>query len=272
MNLIIKELNFAPLIAKLERVLPEAMRVLPELVIDQARLMISNSGGSVGMVQIIPPAHAGVKNATAGKHGERKVAADISRVYLTPSGAYRDIKDTAGEPVAKGFRSAIRKGNVSEAERILRAGGNRYKNATVGDFDGGTAHRSLRLKDGTIGKKVLPRLVVLDPKALQEFIKHKQSNVGIMGSTFNRAAAQFGAKGMPAHVTRHGDRFSSVQMIVTTSSFWVIMTPRINFGMDEIMRRWDYVLKYRMNAMDKKGFITRIKKVFLEPARSSAAA
>lgn len=286
MNVVMRSFDMGGIVTKLARVLPEAMRVLPEIVIDQARLMISSTGGSVGMVQIIPPAHAGVKNAAAGKYGERKVAADISRVYLTPAGAYQDIKDTTGKPAADAFYAALKgrtvtvkggknrriKGTPEEAERILRQSGGRYKNVQVGPFDGGQAHRDLRLSNGTIGKRVLPRLVVLDPKALKEFIKHKQSNVGIMGSAFNRAAAQFGAKGMPAYVTRHGDKFSSVQILTTSTAFWVVMTPRINFGMEEIDRRWAYVLQYRMNAMDRAGFITRIRKVFLEPARSSAAA
>lgn len=271
MNVVIREFSFAPMIEKLGRVLPEAMRVLPELVIDQARLMISNSGGTVGMVQIIPPAHAGVKGPSAGKHGMRKVAGDISRVYLTPGGAYDEIKESHGEAAAKGFYVAVkRKGNAAEAERILRATSSRYKNAGVGPFDGGAQHRALRLRDGTIGKKALPRLVVLDPKVLAEYIKHKQQNVGIMASAFNRAAAQFGAKGMPEYVTRHGDRFSSVQILHTATAFFIVMTPRLNFGEEDIARRWNYVLRYRMNSMDTRGYITRIKKVFLEPARAAS--
>lgn len=284
--IVISELDFAPIAQKLRRVLPEAMRFLPEIVRDQARLMISSTGSVPGMVQVIPPAHEGVKGPTAGRHGMAKVGGDIRRVYLTPSAAYQDIEDHSGRAAANAFHAALKgrtvtvsggrnrrvKGTPQEAERILRASGSRYRHADVAPFDGGAAHRSLRLKDGTIGKRVIPRLVVINSRELQAYIKQRQANVGMMAAAFNAAAAFVRASGMPEYVTRHKTRWSSYQVLMTRTEYWLLLSAKLPFGMEEIERRWWFVLGYRLKAMDSAGFMTRIRKVFLEPASLAAAA
>lgn len=282
----VRDFDLSPLIRRMERVMPEVIPLMDQILEEKARLIVSSSGSIPGMAQSIPPSHEGVTGASAGKYGQAKVAGDISRVYLTPSRAYADIRDHAGKPAADAFYGAMNgrtvttrngrtrrlKGTPDEAQRLLRATSSRYSNVTVGRFDGGEAHRNLRLKDGTIGKRVVPRMVVLDPKALGAYIKHKQGNVGIMASAFNAAADALGARGIPSFIKRHGSQFSSFQVLRTRTAMWIVMTPRLNFGMDEINRRWMYVLQYREKAIDSRGYLTRIRKVFLEPASSTRAA
>lgn len=287
--------DITPLIRRVERALPDAMQYLPQIVEEQARLIVSSGGkGGAGMLQLLPPKSEGASNAQAQKHGEMRVRGDIAKVYATPGRVYQDLKENKSEAVAKAFYAGIkssgrsagrdrfgrylgnnagRKGTLEDAQRILRSSGLKdYGFADIGPFDGGQLHRSRRSSgNGRVNSKKVA-LVVTDPKSLSTYVDGRVSHVGMMAATFNTAGARLGCSGMPTYATRHGDQFSSFAVHHTDSAFWIVMTPRISFGMDEIQRRWAYAFEYRFNKNMAAGYLRRIQKVFVEPGRMASAA
>jgi len=262
-------MDISKLLRKIEELGPAWDKPVAELVISEAKGFVSTGGTTPGMVQVTPPAHQGVIGNEARYRGEDKAEADIRRVYLNPAKAFDDIKASSGLAAAKAFwvafmgkQTTTKKGKVrrsrpalDEVQRLLRKASSRYRNITVGPFDGGAAHRAARRKsDGTVPKKTLPRYLATTQRALGTYIKGRRKNVGLYGSSLAGIAGDLGIMNrLPAWMRRHGNPFGgSVRKLKSKQSFHVVMRIRPPFAGKDMSRRANYVVKYRIKSMMRR--------------------
>jgi hypothetical protein len=249
--MITASVNIAPLLKKLQTLSLAIKQPMDELVRDQARLVISSSGKVPGLVQVTPPHSEKVRGNAAKKQGESRTRSDIRKVYGIPSDMYGMIK-ARDEKLAKVFWSMVMKHQWDEASALSQ----RITGYSLREFDGGAAHRSRR--SGSSRGRVQSRspfFFLRDPvgkrSALEDYIKRRTDRVGMLASGFNAAAAALSAKGMPSWVTRHGSQFSGVSIQSTPTSFYVIISDKVPFGQSDTVRRMDYILRYRSNALKR---------------------
>lgn len=247
--MITASINIAPLLGKLQRLGSVTKEPMQQLVRDQARLFISSSGNVPGMIQVTPPFSQGTSAAKAKKQGEGKVRRDIRRVYGLPSDLFALIK--AKEPKRAGvFWALMVKADYERANNLAQ----HITGYRMRPFDGGAAHLRRRNADGQVRGRHIS-FYVLDPigkeGALDRYIDEHVDNVGTYASGFNAAALQLGAKGVPGWVLDHGTRFSGISIQETPTSFYITIDDRVPFGISDTIRRMDYVLRYRGNALTR---------------------
>lgn len=241
--------NPTKLYAKLKTLGAVIHTPMKTLVTEQARLIISSSGKVPGMIQVTPPFSQGTTQSKARKQGENKVRRDIRRVYGLPSDLYRLIRDRDPK-LAKAFWGMVRNEKWATASALAE----RITGSRLREFDGGAAHRSRRSKGVVNGKS--PSMFVRDPVGqsgpLEDYTDHRISHVGIYASGFNAAAARLSARGVPAWVTRHGTAFSGISIQETPTSFHITISDKVPFGQADTIRRMEYVLRYRTNALQRQ--------------------
>lgn len=133
---------------------------------------------------------------------KKAVARDIGLVYTSAQLLYKQLEDE-GEKVAKAWYKAMKSGNFSLAEDLIRSTKNIDRNAYHGvPLDAGFHKRSKNSR-GRVERhraaQVLP-----DAKEIKDRIKAKQALAGFGKAGWITAGAQLGKiSNMPAWVTRH---------------------------------------------------------------------
>lgn len=175
-------------------------------------------------------------NTGAGKKiGDKAVTGDIRKVYKTegtvyglikkakiqkkPSrsvktGRFKKSKNRASR-VADAWYSAYKKGNHSEAERILhKLKIEGYYSTNVGNFDGGSAHQDARHgARQRVSANQFPKLVT-DASDIQRYIDKRKSWVGLAKSGWAYCAGLLGnSSGIAGWITNadHGKSVGSVK-------------------------------------------------------------
>ncbi|SRR6266540_83145 len=127
--------------------------------------------------------------ADARDLGQKRVSADIYKVYTTPGKAFADIAD---KRAARGFWKAINSGNISRAQAILDKNGRTLRGVPIQSFDGGAAHKSARnRRTGRVSQK-RPGMIVRSTQALKSYIAGKQDLVGFAKSAWAGLARKLG--------------------------------------------------------------------------------
>ncbi len=161
---------------------------------------VLDSGARVVATQMARTAQPFGTGADAREAGERATSRDISKVYATPGKAYEDISN----PRYKGaFWSAYKKGDISKAQDILDANGSKLRGVQMTRFDGGTAHKGAR--NTTTGRvnQNRPSMIVIDPKALDRYVKEELKHVGTGKGGFADIVRAIG--GSPRGLREEGD-------------------------------------------------------------------
>ena len=259
------QMDISKLMKKLEEVAPAFQQPVKTLVDVEAGRFVTSSGKTPGMAQVTPPAHDGVTGRDAQQHGEWLVKGDIRRIYADPGRAYNLIRAACGRPAADAFWLAInghtwlgkggkiRKGKpaLDEARRLVRSLPG-MAGMEVAPFDGGRAHEVARRK-GRVGINRGVALIVTNWSAVKQYIKVKQKNVGIYAASLGGIASTLGvASRLPGYIRRHGTRFGGGVARDETSGYIVILTMRVPFAEKDFIRRSDYVVKYRLNALRRQ--------------------
>lgn len=256
---VMREFDFTRMIKRLSYVadLGRSGGELDALVNKTMGEVVSSPAGQKGMglVQLLPPSHTGVNGEAAGAHGEAVVRSDILKVYATPNSLFADLQ-ARNPQAARGFIAAINnrptksgRSTGPEAARKIVQSTLGYGGITIDAFDGGALHRQLRSRStGRVVNK-RPLTIVTNPEALESYIEGKQKNVGLMASAATRAGLMFGASNIPEFILRHGTKFSAIQIVRTSTAYWVISDSLVPFGQSEIARRIPYALRYRYRAL-----------------------
>jgi hypothetical protein len=137
----------------------------------------------------------------AKTEGEVATASDIRRCYATPSQVYAAFPDVR---FAKAFYARLKAGQLEHAQSILDANCPTFKGTPIGEFDL-FLHQGRRNKRGRISKNQKPLQIVVNPKALFDYIKSEVKLVG-WGKSGWAACAKIleSTRGLPRWVTRHG--------------------------------------------------------------------
>lgn len=168
----------------------------------------------------------------AKDQGERAVWRDIGNVYTTPQRMYAELKkakaqgEFTGEQMARGFFAACRRGDVAEAQRILRRSGISGHTLPVQRFDGGAAHQRRRNNRGRIGGRA-PSMVVIDERSVARYGREIQKRVGSAKAGWAHCARELGGtRGIPQFVTRHRNRVNGTVIDRTngTDELYVVMS------------------------------------------------
>lgn len=237
----------------------------------EARLLVSSSGNVPGLVQVTPPSQ-GKANLAAKKRGEAKIASDIRKAYGTASDLWRLIHARAGRPAADNFWAYLKLGRWQQANEIaLRLTGH-----VLDVFDGGTEHHRRRSpRTGRVigGAQPGNKRVFLSPtqdKVLAAYIKQQQGRVGLLASSLPAAAnAKLGKiSGVPAWIARHRGRLGVCREQRGKSSYFVIVGLSVR-GETEMLRRFQYVLRYRYAALQRQ--LPYLKRAALKKARLQLA-
>lgn len=247
------------LIRRLHATPAQVKKVGDDLVRKNARTLISSSGKIPGLVQITPP-HGGADGQTRGvearKTGEAAVARDIRSVYVTVQGLYPLIRSYGGPELAAQFW-AILKNKPERVKRWLEQSAPDAVRAMKRGWDGGDEHMRRRDKRGRVrGQK--PSVVLLpgQEKELAAYIKHRQANVGMLAASIPAAYnGRFGPlKGVPAWVKRHLHSWAGGTVSERTTSLGLRVRVTVNAGNlnSEMQRRFNYVLGYRLKAMERE--------------------
>lgn len=158
--------------------------------------------------------------------GEIATRRDIHRIYATPSMVYGDLSNGGNSAIAKAFYRAIKSGDYAKAQ-ALAAGSPRFREASVGTFDGGELHRSRRNARGRVPGTQVILLIVTNTAELDAYIDAEIKQVGFGKAGWGNCAKAFKAtgatRGLPAWVTRHRDAPASVAKRVTDTSVTVAM-------------------------------------------------
>jgi hypothetical protein len=224
-----------------------------KLLNDNVRLLISSSGNVPGLVQIIPPHSEGVSGTAAKKQGEGAVMRDLSRVYANPGTVYAAMKSIGADGPAAAYWAAWKVKDVSKMQRIadsvpsLPSQFKRHRS-----FDGGSEHGKRRGRNGRVNG-IKPSFVVTDPAALKAYRRRKMKNVGMLASAVPSAySGRFGAlRGVPAWVKRHSAPGGYVRD-QKTSAGRVVKIGITSRAISDMQRRFNYVLKYRVAAIQRQ--------------------
>lgn len=137
----------------------------------------------------------------AKKAGEGAVMRDIGRVYKPASQVFEEVKEESAAQ-ARGFYAAVKSGNYSMAEDILKRTGIKDRNTTVGEFEP-SVHGKWRNRRGTVNRH---RAALIVPKAkdIKNYAKEVARRVGIAKSGWIAAGLQLGRLSrVPAWIKRH---------------------------------------------------------------------
>ena len=236
-----------------------------ELMQTEGRLLVSSSGRTPGLVQVTAPHSQSVRGIKARVQGETAVSADINKVYGSPQVLFSLIQ--AQSPgAAKGFWAAVQQQDWTRANDIAE----RITGKRLREFDDGTEHQSRRnQRTGRVQGKVPTYFIAQKPKGSRKiaspwvaaYIRDKAAKVGTLAAAVVRSAeAELGKlKGVPEFVRRHAGRGGgTVNLLESKMGYEVTvanLSPRIQ---SDLQRKFNYVLGYRLNALQKKlPFIVR---------------
>ena len=237
-----------------------------ELMQTEGRLLVSSSGRTPGLVQVTAPHSQSVRGIKARVQGETAVSADINKVYGSPQVLFSLLEAKASKGAAKGFWAAVVQGDWAAANEIsTRILGQRLR-----EFDDGAAHDRLRNKrTGRVQEKVPTYFIAQKPKGSRNiaspwvaaYIKDKAAKVGTLAAAVVRSAeAELGKlKGVPEFVRRHAGRGGGTVNLSESKMGYEVtvanLSPRVQ---SDLQRKFNYVLGYRLNALQKKlPFIVR---------------
>jgi hypothetical protein len=242
-------------IVPLIRQAPQLARpVMRAFIRDSARTLISSSGNVPGLVQVTPPSQ-GKANAAAKKTGEAAVMRDVYRVYTTPGKVFELLR-AINAPAAAAFWAQAKKKQWSQAQAIL----DRFPQLpdyarTLRAFDDGAEHRARRGPNGRVRGKT-PSMLVADGRWIRRYIREKQKLVGLLAASIPAAYnGRFGPlKGIPAWIARHNQSWAGGFVIERAQKDGEIILIGLEAGAlnREAQRRFNYVLGYRLKAMQRQ--------------------
>jgi hypothetical protein len=141
--------------------------------------------------------------------GENATASDIRRCYATPSDVYSAFND---KRMAKAFYARLKKGELAAAQRIVDEHCAQFKGVPIGAFDL-FLHQGRRNKRGRIPAKQKPLQIVINPKAMHDYIAVEKKLVGWGKAGWGNCALILGrdgdvsvatpTRGLKRWVTRH---------------------------------------------------------------------
>jgi len=253
MNVIVASLDTSRLMRALAQFPGQTQATQDKLLNDNVRLLISSSGNVPGIVQILPPNSQGVSGTAAKKQGETAVNRDLKRVYANPSEVYKAILAVGAHGIGAAYWAAFKRKDTAAMERLAKAVPalpSYFKDHRA--FDGGAEHLKRRGRDGRVKGKN-PSFVITTPASLKAYRRRKLKNVGLLASAVPRAYnGRYGAlKGVPAWVRRHAGKGGFVREEKGRAGRTVIIGMTSSFVSD-LQRRFNYVLKYRLTAIDRQ--------------------
>lgn len=229
----------------------ESLNELNPWLDKQVRSLISSSGKVPGLVQVTPPHMAGIRGIAAKKIGENAVNRDVWKVYATPGKVYEMLAK-----IDKGIAArfwALHKQSPREALGWLQNSAPLSIRQMAMGFDGGTAHEKNRRKNGRVTLRT-PKVIVMKGLAqVRKYIRKKQRNVGLLASSIPAAAGnRFGKlSGVPGWVSRHKSRYGYVKDRKKRGRRLVTIGLS-NSAIQDMQRRFNYVLRYRIDAMKRE--------------------
>ena len=240
--------------ALLQQAPDTARPVMQAMLRDNARLLISSSGGTPGMVQVTPPSQ-GKANMNAKRTGETAVMRDIYRVYTTPGEVYK-LMQSIDPRAASAFWLHIKKKNWRAAQSVLdRVPSLPSYARTLRPFDDGIAHRARRNNLGRVKGKT-PSMLVANAAWVKNYIRQKQKLVGLMAAAIPAGYnGRFGPlKGVPTWIARHSSSFVPGYVVERLNNRSHIILLGMNGAAlnSELQRRFNYVLGYRVRAMNRQ--------------------
>jgi hypothetical protein len=151
---------------------------------------IVDLGGHIAAIECARTSQPFGTGSAAQEKGLIAVRRDIAKVYKTPGDAYDDISDPKAQKV---FWYLLKRGNISGAQEIINLHGNTLRGVPLKPFDDGAAHKAAR--DKTTGRVYYkrPAMIVTNPKALADYSKMRQKNVGFGKGGWVDAARQVGS-------------------------------------------------------------------------------
>lgn len=224
-----------------------------KLLNDNVRLLISSSGNVPGIMQIMPPNSQGISGTAAKKQGESAVTRDLARVYANPGTVYAAIKATGAKGLAAAYWAAFRRKDTASMQRLAKSAPGLSSNLKDHrSFDDGAEHKKRRGRNGRVNG-VRPSFVITTPASLKAYRRRKQKNVGMLASAIPSAYnGRYGAlRGVPAWVKRHAGKGGYVREQKARSGRTVIIGVNSSFVSD-LQRRFNYVLKYRVAAIERQ--------------------
>jgi hypothetical protein len=119
-------------------------------------------------------------------------------------------------------------------------------------FDDGAQHKKRRGKNGRVNG-VKPSFTITNSMAMKAYRRRKIKNVGLLASAVPQAYnGRYGAlRGVPAWVKRHAGKGGYVREQRGRSGRTVSIGITSSFVSD-LQRRFNYVLKYRLAAIDRQ--------------------
>jgi hypothetical protein len=88
--------------------------------------------------------------------GREAVKFDISRVYVSPSLIYEELKNWSdakvGKAMARQFYKAIKQGDIAGARAVIQRSGIKAKSLDIIAWDNGAAHKRSRNSKGRVAK------------------------------------------------------------------------------------------------------------------------
>jgi len=240
-------IDMAPLLKKLDAVLPLMGKTRDAVLRDEGKILVNK------VIKITPPISKGVTGPAARKQGEAKTAADIRRAYTTPADCYKIISERLDKRAAGAFWGLIRNRQYDAAQRILTRAAPQLR---LAPFDGGADHRAARGASGTVGKNYQPHSgqVVREKKDLDSYIKTRQKNVGLYASSLLNASTDLGGDTrIPAWVKRHrGKLGGGAKLTGTGDSAVITITATPPFAARDTQRRMDYALASTIKNLPKR--------------------
>lgn len=132
--------------------------------------------------------------------GGGATAGDIRRCYATPGQVYAAFADVRQ---AKAFYWNLMSGKFSAASTIVDQHCPIFRGVSISYFDP-RIHHGLRNSRGRIPKNQRPQQIVINPKALDDYVKAEVKRVGFGKAGWASCARGLdGTRGIPGWVTRH---------------------------------------------------------------------
>jgi hypothetical protein len=243
----------------------EYQNVMKELMKTEGRLLVSSSGRTPGLVQVTAPHSENVRGVKARVQGETAVSADITKVYGSPQVLYALIHSQS-PGAAKGFWSAVQQQDWTLANEISE----RITGKRLREFDDGSEHdRRRSSRNGRVQGRVPSYFVAQKSRGdkkksgpwVAAYIKEKAAKVGTLAAAVVKSAeTRLGAlKGVPTFVRRHANKGGGSVTLLESRLGYEVTVQNLNpRAQSDLQRKFNYVLGYRLNALQKKlPFIVR---------------
>jgi hypothetical protein len=217
-------------------------KLAEEVLKEQARGIFRN------VIAITPPGHEGVKAGTraAAEKGKAKVAADIGKLYGTPSSAFEAIEKKSPAD-ARAFW-ALKRTRPDAASDIVR----RHTGTWFGPFDKGALHKQRFVKGRVKGKKERPILYMSDPKSLQDYIKARQARVHFLAAGWREIALKLGLS-LPGMISQHAAAPSAAAITANLERIVIRAVNELSYASDaDLRRRIQFAIDAQTGAMQRQ--------------------